>query len=119
VHGNVWDWTEDCWHDTYQGAPTDGSARTRMCFDGRRVVRVVPGSSIHGSFAPPTAAGGMPSTGTATGVPGSQNFKSLTVVVVRNALARSGPVSGMARGHNSRPSLCYSRDSWTRRCSSW
>jgi formylglycine-generating enzyme required for sulfatase activity len=39
VHGNVWDWTEDCWHDTYQGAPTDGSARTRMCFDGRRVVR--------------------------------------------------------------------------------
>jgi formylglycine-generating enzyme required for sulfatase activity len=28
VHGNVWDWTEDCWNDTYQGAPTDGSART-------------------------------------------------------------------------------------------
>ena len=26
MHGNVWEWVEDCWHDTYQGAPTDGSA---------------------------------------------------------------------------------------------
>jgi len=29
VHGNVWDWAEDCWHDTYSGAPIDGSAWTR------------------------------------------------------------------------------------------
>jgi formylglycine-generating enzyme required for sulfatase activity len=28
VHGNVWDWTEDCWHDNYDGAPSDGSAWT-------------------------------------------------------------------------------------------
>jgi formylglycine-generating enzyme required for sulfatase activity len=26
VHGNVWDWTEDCYHDSYVGAPADGSA---------------------------------------------------------------------------------------------
>jgi formylglycine-generating enzyme required for sulfatase activity len=26
--GNVWEWTEDCWNKNYQGAPTDGSART-------------------------------------------------------------------------------------------
>jgi formylglycine-generating enzyme required for sulfatase activity len=26
VHGNVYDWTEDCYHDSYTGAPTDGSA---------------------------------------------------------------------------------------------
>jgi formylglycine-generating enzyme required for sulfatase activity len=26
VHGNVWEWVEDCWHETYDGAPTDGSA---------------------------------------------------------------------------------------------
>ncbi|MDN3276456.1 formylglycine-generating enzyme family protein [Frankia sp. RB7] len=26
VHGNVYDWVEDCWHDNYVGAPTDGSA---------------------------------------------------------------------------------------------
>ena len=24
--GNVWEWTEDCWHEDYAGAPTDGSA---------------------------------------------------------------------------------------------
>jgi len=22
ILGNVWEWTEDCWHETYQGAPT-------------------------------------------------------------------------------------------------
>lgn len=26
VLGNVWEWTEDCWHDSYSGAPADGSA---------------------------------------------------------------------------------------------
>ena len=25
--GNAWEWTEDCWHDSYEGAPADGSAR--------------------------------------------------------------------------------------------
>lgn len=24
--GNVWEWTEDCWNESYQGAPVDGSA---------------------------------------------------------------------------------------------
>ncbi|MEY4588517.1 MAG: hypothetical protein RL497_593 [Pseudomonadota bacterium] len=26
MHGNVWEWVEDCWHPNYQGAPSDGSA---------------------------------------------------------------------------------------------
>jgi formylglycine-generating enzyme required for sulfatase activity len=26
MHGNVWEWVEDCYHDSYDGAPTDGSA---------------------------------------------------------------------------------------------
>jgi formylglycine-generating enzyme required for sulfatase activity len=26
MSGNVWEWVEDCWHENYQGAPTDGSA---------------------------------------------------------------------------------------------
>lgn len=26
MHGNVWEWCEDLWHNNYQAAPTDGSA---------------------------------------------------------------------------------------------
>ncbi len=25
LSGNLWEWTADCWNDTYQGAPVDGS----------------------------------------------------------------------------------------------
>ncbi len=28
MHGNVWEWVEDVWHDSYEGAPADGSAWT-------------------------------------------------------------------------------------------
>jgi formylglycine-generating enzyme required for sulfatase activity len=31
MHGNVWEWVEDCWHISYQNAPTDGSAWTTAC----------------------------------------------------------------------------------------
>ena len=27
MHGNVWEWVEDCWEYSYVGAPSDGSAR--------------------------------------------------------------------------------------------
>jgi formylglycine-generating enzyme required for sulfatase activity len=38
VHGNLYDMVEDCYHDSYRGAPSDGSAWTSGdC--GRRVVR--------------------------------------------------------------------------------
>jgi formylglycine-generating enzyme required for sulfatase activity len=38
VHGNVWEWTEDCWNDSNIGNPGDGRARTTgNC--SRRVVR--------------------------------------------------------------------------------
>ncbi len=26
MHGNVWEWVQDIWHDSYDGAPADGSA---------------------------------------------------------------------------------------------
>ena len=26
MHGNIWEWVEDCWHGSYAGAPSDGRA---------------------------------------------------------------------------------------------
>jgi formylglycine-generating enzyme required for sulfatase activity len=37
--GNAWEWVEDCWHDQYDGAPTDGSAWLRGGDCTNRVVR--------------------------------------------------------------------------------
>jgi formylglycine-generating enzyme required for sulfatase activity len=28
MNGNVWEWTEDCWHKSYHGAPANGAAWT-------------------------------------------------------------------------------------------
>ena len=38
MHGNVWEWVQDCWHDDYRGAPSDGTAWERGG-DCRRVFR--------------------------------------------------------------------------------
>jgi formylglycine-generating enzyme required for sulfatase activity len=40
MHGNVWEWCQDVWHDNYEGAPTDGSA-----WGGEGTNRVSRGSS--------------------------------------------------------------------------
>lgn len=39
VHGNVWEWVEDCWHASYSAAPADGSAWTAGGDCGARVLR--------------------------------------------------------------------------------
>jgi formylglycine-generating enzyme required for sulfatase activity len=39
MHGNVWEWVEDSWHDNYDGAPIDGSAWLRGADPNFRVVR--------------------------------------------------------------------------------
>ena len=41
VLGNLWEWTEDCWNETYERAPNDGSSRA----SGYCKVRVVRGGS--------------------------------------------------------------------------
>ena len=44
ISGNVWEWVEDCWHDNYGGAPSDGSAWTA----GQCNARVLRGGSWNG-----------------------------------------------------------------------
>jgi len=45
VHGNIWEWVQDEWHDTYNGAPSDGGAWE----DGVSVNRVNRGGSWIGN----------------------------------------------------------------------
>jgi formylglycine-generating enzyme required for sulfatase activity len=41
LHGNVWEWTQDCWNPSHSGAPTDGRARE----EGNCKYRVMKGGS--------------------------------------------------------------------------
>ena len=60
MHGNVWEWVQDVWHENYQGAPSDGSAWLTGGDQARRVLRggawnISPGylrSAYRGHIAP-------------------------------------------------------------------
>lgn len=39
IHGYLWEWCADVWHETYEGAPADGSAWTEGGDPKRRVLR--------------------------------------------------------------------------------
>ena len=51
MHGNVWEWVEDCWHESYRGAPPVGRAWTAGGDCGKRVLRG--GSWSNGTGLPP------------------------------------------------------------------
>ena len=76
VHGNVWEWTQDCWNEGYNGAPRDGRAWAQgNC--SRRVARG--GSWSQRTEVPP---GRHPRTGTppetATNYQGFRIARTLT-----------------------------------------
>ena len=77
MHGNVWEWVEDCWHDDYRGdPPRDGSAWTT----GAQILvtvssAAVRGTSFHKTFARPSASGALlaaETTATAASVSGGR-----------------------------------------------
>ena len=39
MHGNVWEWVQDVWHDNYASAPSEGSAWMGGGDPSRRVLR--------------------------------------------------------------------------------
>lgn len=67
--GNAWQWTEDCGHDNYDGAPTDGTAWTT----GECKTRIVRGADWHRE---PRAARAASHIGSRPGDPyGSVGFR--------------------------------------------
>jgi formylglycine-generating enzyme required for sulfatase activity len=63
MHGNVWEWVEDCYHNSFKGAPADGSAWTQ----GDCSLRVLRGASW-GNNAPELRS--------AYRIPETPNFRS-------------------------------------------
>ncbi|MBE9218880.1 bifunctional serine/threonine-protein kinase/formylglycine-generating enzyme family protein [Dolichospermum flos-aquae] len=47
MHGNVWEWCEDDWHENYINAPTDGSAWNSQSGSSKKMLR----GASWGSFA--------------------------------------------------------------------
>jgi len=61
VHGNVWEWVEDCWNNSLQWGANGCSAWTSGdCTN--RFFAAVPGTTIRGSSARPSACGAPPDT---------------------------------------------------------
>ena len=66
VLGNVWEWTQDCWNDSYAGAPDDGSA----WLSGDCATRVYRGGSWFG-------------------IPGAERLRSANRGAMTDALRRN------------------------------
>ncbi|MBL8195806.1 MAG: SUMF1/EgtB/PvdO family nonheme iron enzyme, partial [Blastocatellia bacterium] len=54
MHGNVWEYCQDVWHENYEGAPTDGSAWLTGGDQAKRIARggswICRGGACHSAY---------------------------------------------------------------------
>jgi formylglycine-generating enzyme required for sulfatase activity len=82
MHGNVWEWCLDGWHDSYGGAPVDGSAWMEGDSLGKRC------AAGRGSTNPRAAA--RPPASTTTRTPATPTSVSASVASPKRRLLRGG-----------------------------
>ena len=66
VHGNVWEWVEDCWHYSYAGAPADGRAWESGSCNGRMLRGGSWGDGIPGDLRSANRSWDSPGFGTSS-----------------------------------------------------
>ena len=89
--GNAWEWVEDCWHDDYRGAPSDGGARTS---GGRCSDRVMRGGGYHNAARELRSANrNRGRRWTRDGGPGFRVARALTALDWENRLPTVPPPS--------------------------
>ena len=91
------EWTEDCYHDTYSGAPADGSAWVEGANCFRRVVRGGSFCLLLPSSARRAATGSPPTTGSTTLVSGSLERLHLKSVPLPSVYSIVSDKSAQAR----------------------
>ena len=100
MHGNVWEWVEDIFHDSYRGAPTDGSAWTdSKGYNSDRVHRGGSWPDFRGSSVRRSATGADPTTATSISGSGLRGHSIRTLVFTDLPLASLSKKHKVANVH--------------------